>query len=53
MPMATTRAPNQNVIGLRRKTNRAARAEFVLSVSLPYSAKQQREIAKLKGLTTT
>ena len=51
--MATRRAPNQNVIGLKRKNNRAARAACVESVCLPYSAKQQREIAKLKVLTTT
>ena len=51
--MATTTAPNQEVIGLKRKDNRAARAACVESVCLPYSAKQQREIAKLKDLTTT
>ena len=51
--MATTTAPNQNVIGLKRKNNRAALAAFVDSVCLAYSAKQQREIAKLKVLTTT
>ena len=38
----------KNVIGL--KNNRAACVE---SFCLPYSAKQQREIAKLKVLTTT
>ena len=46
--MATTTAPNQNVIGLKRKNNRAALAACVESVCLPYSAKQRREIAKLK-----
>ena len=53
MPMATTTAPDQNVIGLKRKINRAARAACVESVCLAYCAKQQREIAKLKVLTTT
>ena len=52
--MATPTAPNQNVIGLKRKNNCAARAACVeRSFWLPYSAKQQREIAKLKDLTTT
>ena len=41
--MATTTALNQNVIGLKRKNNRAARAACV-SVFLPYSEKQQCEI---------
>ena len=50
--MATT-APNQNVFVLKTKNNRAARAACVESFCLPYSAKQQREIAKLKVLTTT
>ena len=45
--MATTTAPDQNVIGLKRKNNRAARAACVKSFCSPYSAKQQREIAKL------
>ena len=49
----TTTAPNQNVIGLKRKNNCAARAACVESFCLPYSAKQQREVAKLKVLTTT
>jgi len=51
--MATTTAPKQNVIGLKRKNNRAARAACFESVCLPYSAKQQREIAKLNVLTPT
>ena len=51
--MATTTAPNQNAIGLKRKNNPAACAACVESVCVPYSAKQQREIAKLKVLTTT
>ena len=51
--MASTTAPNQNVIGLKRENNRAARAACVERVCLPYSAKQQREIAKLIVLTTT
>ena len=51
--MARTTAPNQNVIGLKRKNNRAALAACVYSVCLPYSAKQQREIVKLNVLTTT
>ena len=51
--MATPTAPNQNVIGLKRKNNRATRAACVESFCLPYSAKQQREVAKLKVLTTT
>ena len=51
--MATTTAPNQNVIGLKREDNRAARAACVESVCLPYSVKQQREIAQLNVLTTT
>ena len=50
--MATTTAPNHNVIGLKRKNNRAARAACVESVFQPYSAKQQHEITKLKALTT-
>ena len=53
MPVATITAPNQNVIGLKRENNRAARAAFVESFCLPYSAKQQRELVKLKVLTTT
>ena len=51
--MATTTAPNQNVIGLKRKNNGAARAACVESFCLPYSTKQQREIAKLKVLIGT
>ena len=51
--MATTTAPNQNVIGLKKKNNGATRAACVESVYLPYFKKQQREIAKLKVLTTT
>ena len=51
--MATATAPNQNVIGLKKKNNRAPRAACVESVCLPYSAKRQREIAKLKVLTAT
>ena len=51
--MATTTAHNQHVIGLKRKNNRAAGAACVESVCLPYPAKDQREIAKLKVLTTT
>ena len=51
--MAITTAPNQNVIDLKRKNNRAARTACVKSVCLPYSEKQQREIDKLKVLTTT
>ena len=43
--MATTTVPNQNVIGLKRTNNLAARAARVQSVYLLYSAKQQREIA--------
>ena len=50
--MATTTAPNQNVIGLNKTNNRAARAACVKSFCLPFSAKQQSEIAKLKVLTT-
>ena len=51
--MATTTAPKQIVIGLRRKNNRAALAVCVESVCLLYSEKQQREIVKLKASTTT
>jgi len=51
--MATTTVPNQNVIGLKRKNNRATRAACVESVCLVYSGKQQREIAKMKVWTTT
>ena len=51
--MAATTALDQNVIGLKRKNNRATRAACVERVCLPYSAKQQREIAKLKVLTST
>ena len=51
--MATRRAPNQNVIGLKRKNNRATREACVESVCQPYSEKQQREIVKLNVLTTT
>ena len=51
--MATTTAPNQNVIGLKKENNRAARAACVESFCLPHSAKQQSEIVKLKVLTTT
>ena len=40
---------NQNVIGLKRKNNRATRAACVKGVCLPYSAKQQGEIAKLNN----
>ena len=45
--MATTTAPDQNVTGLKRKNNHAARAACVESFCSPYSAKQQGEIAKL------
>ena len=41
-PMATTTAPKQNVIGLKRKNNRAARASTVGKQRT--LAKEQREI---------
>ena len=50
--MATTTAPNQNVIVLKRKNNRPAHAACAESFCLPYSAKQQREIAELEVLIT-
>lgn len=40
-------------MGLMTKNNRAARAGSVLYISLPYSAKHLREVAKFKVFTTT
>ena len=42
--MATTTVPKQNVIGLKRKNNRAARASAVGNRFQRTLAKQQREI---------
>jgi len=42
-PMATTAAPKQNVIGLKRKNNRAARASTAGKRFQRTLAKEQRE----------
>ena len=43
----------QKTMGLISKNNRSARAFYVLYISLPSSAKQQRELTKFKVLWRT
>jgi len=48
-PMATTAAPKQNVIGLKRKNNRAARPSTAGKRFHRTLTKEQREIGNKYG----